>query len=423
MKSSKVERNWGRSFGVNASTKSVLMALAIGIGASLYGGQALAATLTVGTCQGSSPYVTIQEAVNAANAGDTVQVCPGTYAESVFIETNLTLIGIETRRRGGPVTLPTIIYPSSVDRLCLDGSQCPQIFVKNSSVHIADLEVDGSNFKFDACTHNPIGILFLDSGGTVAGSISANHDSLCELGPEDTGDGIDVRYTQMGTFSVDISNNHVSGFANVGIGVVGAIGDDPGFTPINFTGAISNNTVTTTLKNPNDSPVGIGVDYSQAFTVSGNTISLPALIDGNAPGFEGIYAANSQQLSMGQNSVTNYTNAIQMYAIDSSNIDANTISNSYYGVQLDCSSNNTVALNQIKGQLPGGSVAGVTFSVSCGGQPDQPSDDNNIIVNAIDGYCAGILNMNLPDTGNNYEFDAFSNDSVDIMLVPSAPCF
>ncbi len=424
MNSFRAERRMGRVFGFEARVKTALVAFAIGVGASLYGGESLAATLTVGTCQGSSPYATIQEGVNAANAGDTVQVCPGTYEESVLIETNLTLIGIKSRPHGGPITLPTIIYPSSVDRLCLDGSSCPQIFVKNSSaVHIADLEVDGSNFKLDACNHDPIGILFQDSGGTVGGATSANHDSPCEEG-YDQGVGIGVIYTQMGTFSVDISNNQISGFADAGIAAIGAVADDPGYTPINFTGAISNNSVTTTVQNPNDGTTGIDVDYSQAFTISGNTVSIPSSADGNT-GYEGIYAADSQQMSMGQNSVTNYNTAIQTSELDSSGIYTNTTSNSYYGVQLDCSSNNTLALNKFVG-LPGGaSVAGISISV-CNGQTAQPSDssdDNNIIVNAIDGFCAGIVNVSQVDMGNTYTFDAFSNDSVDIMPTPAAPCF
>ncbi len=185
------------------------------VGARLYGGPAFAATLTVGTCQGSSPYSTIQEAVNAANAGDTVPVCPGTYAESVLIETNLTPIGIESRLHGGPVSLPTIIYPSSVDRLCLDGSSCPQIFVKNrSAVDIADLEVDGSNFKLDACSHDPIGILFQDCGGTVGGAISASHDSPCEEGYDHPG-------------NTCVSVNAIDGFC---AGIVNMYSSDTGNT-------------------------------------------------------------------------------------------------------------------------------------------------------------------------------------------------
>jgi len=93
---------------------------------------ATAATLTVangtsGTCTGT--YSTIQSAITAANTGDTISVCPGTYNEQVQI--NKTLIvqgaqhGVDARNRvvpnesiinyaGGPVQI-------MADKVVLDG--------------------------------------------------------------------------------------------------------------------------------------------------------------------------------------------------------------------------------------------------------------------------------------------------------------
>jgi pectin methylesterase-like acyl-CoA thioesterase len=47
--------------------------------------EASAKHLTVGACAGATPFATIQAAVAAAGAGDTVLVCPGTYPEQVEI--------------------------------------------------------------------------------------------------------------------------------------------------------------------------------------------------------------------------------------------------------------------------------------------------------------------------------------------------
>jgi hypothetical protein len=48
-----------------------------------------AATLKVGTCRGAG-FATIQSAVNAANPGDNINVCPGSYPEQVLIDKSLT---------------------------------------------------------------------------------------------------------------------------------------------------------------------------------------------------------------------------------------------------------------------------------------------------------------------------------------------
>jgi nitrous oxidase accessory protein NosD len=52
-----------------------------------------AGTFFVGTCVSPS-FATIQAGVNAASAGSTVNVCPGTYPEQVTIDKRLTLQGI-----------------------------------------------------------------------------------------------------------------------------------------------------------------------------------------------------------------------------------------------------------------------------------------------------------------------------------------
>src|SRR6185436_2113810 len=52
-----------------------------------------ATVLWVGNCGNVAGYMTIQAAVNAASAGDTIKVCPGSYTENVTInKASLTVV-------------------------------------------------------------------------------------------------------------------------------------------------------------------------------------------------------------------------------------------------------------------------------------------------------------------------------------------
>src|SRR5215813_4156117 len=60
----------------------------------------------VGTCVSGNNFSTIQDAVNGAAPGDTVAVCPGTYAEQVLIAKPLTLRGIEVAGMSAAIVVP-----------------------------------------------------------------------------------------------------------------------------------------------------------------------------------------------------------------------------------------------------------------------------------------------------------------------------
>src|SRR6202030_893574 len=137
---------------------------------------AQAATLTVGTCPAAG-FSTIQSAVNAAHAGDTVNVCPGSYPEQVSINKSLTLQGIAVGNQdaaviaapaGGLVanaTDPRTGFGEAAQVLVTPGTK------RSTSVKLQNLTIDGLNNGIVGCTPTfpmVLGILYQDAGGTVS---------------------------------------------------------------------------------------------------------------------------------------------------------------------------------------------------------------------------------------------------------------
>ncbi len=78
-----------------------------------------AATLSV--CASGAPYTTIQAAVNAANAGDVIQICAGAYAESVNLS-GMATAGDITLRGTAPVTIVPPSGPAIYNATAFSGS-------------------------------------------------------------------------------------------------------------------------------------------------------------------------------------------------------------------------------------------------------------------------------------------------------------
>ena len=69
-----------------------ISALALAFGAQKM--SAASVTYIVGACRSGTHFSTIQSALDASPSPDTVQVCPGSYAEQITISHPVTLEGI-----------------------------------------------------------------------------------------------------------------------------------------------------------------------------------------------------------------------------------------------------------------------------------------------------------------------------------------
>lgn len=177
---------------------------------ALGGGQALAVTLVVDddSAECPSPFsTTIQDAVNAAGDGDTIEVCAGTYEEQVVIDgfTGLTLVAAST-----PTVQPPVNAKGAI------------IWVKNSTdVTIDGFKVDGAEHFASGCRSGDdrmFGIYYLNSSGTIKNNevtrirhtpIDGCQEGLGIYAKDDNNDGV--------TSQVEIANNTVTDYQKNGI--------------------------------------------------------------------------------------------------------------------------------------------------------------------------------------------------------------
>lgn len=345
------------------SLRVVVVALVL---MGLQGQRVFGKVLVVGTCQGvKNPYTTIQSAVNNANPGDTVQVCPGTYPEQVSISVGITLKGIASGNQqramitvpGGGFTQNGYYYTTPV---------AAQVYVTSPGVTISDLVVDGTNGTggqaspaYPACSPSvsyqlTAGILFHNvpyytpgsaDGGKIQHVVVRNEIDGC-------GDGLgiisdnsfividsnDVRNVDQMDIVANGGQNHITSNSLIvgpmGYGIA-VVGQSEGGALINgntITGINGNNTITLG-GNPGSPAIGIRIESDNGDSVQNNSISsLEA----------GIAVYTSQNELVQSNKITNTYWGLYVSnapgGITNNGYDLNVINEATYGL-LDINTN------------------------------------------------------------------------------------
>jgi hypothetical protein len=410
----------------------VLIAFAFCLVVSPIASAATAVVTPPGTtaCKSFASYPTISLAVSSVPAGSTIYICPGTYAEQVVINKNLTLTGEAGNGSSGPSASggnnPVIVSPSggvAVNTNDLAGypsgqPTAAQILVQtlpNSHgvfgapivVNISNIAVDGSNNGLSGCATDLVGIYYQNASGTV-NHVTARYQ---ELDPGDFGcqDGLAL-YAQSGygtgTGTVTFENSSVhdydkngitadgagmvatiSGNYVVGIGATTLIAQNGIQLSTGASGKISTNTVTDDVyTNPSDcynSNPSLNTCYSSTGILlfdSGGTSGTPVTISSNT--------------------VSNTQGGIVIYTDGSAPADYNTVSSNKvtttpaivvtgYTYLLDgidlCSNHNTATSNTVYYS----SGSGVHLDSSCAtGMTGNSSSASGTTVNEA---CAGVL--------------------------------
>jgi len=178
---------------------SILLALVLVVGLGLATtAPVLAATIRYVP----SVYTTIQAALNASSAGDTIMVAAGTYAAfMVSGKTNISIIGAE----GATVTTANWIAAVPV----VGNAMVMAAVYSSANINIEGINFDGTGVNGT----NVVGIVYVDSTGRITGLTVANVTGT-ELGA-----GVAI-IGDVGTSTVEMTGSTISNNDDVGIYVV-----------------------------------------------------------------------------------------------------------------------------------------------------------------------------------------------------------
>jgi parallel beta-helix repeat protein len=273
-----------------------------------------------GTCKAGSQFTSVQAAINAADAGSTVQVCPGTYPEILTITKNLTVKGVAAGKNNDVViSVPsTGVPPNQTNGIF--GKLASQVYILKAVVNLSNITIDGGGGTTCTPDVHQVGVLFQAAGGSMMNSSVVD--------PPQCGEPISAFLDLTSNFK--FTNNYLSACYGICVEV------DYG----------SNTTVTNNLMN----------SLTTAFTgIEVQQLGGPATISGNILGggyYFSIESQNSSAVTITDNtmSVGPGGYGVGVFAGTQVVISGNKASGGYAGIYLDDNSvtgGNTVTKNTV----------------------------------------------------------------------------
>jgi parallel beta-helix repeat protein len=316
-------------------------------------------------------YTTIQAAVDAASAGDTIEVRGGTYIENVDVDKRLTLIG-----DGADV----------VTVRAADSWYCSGVFeVRVDSVNISGFTATGATNKHEAgiCLRN------------------ANHCNISNNLASNNGCGIQLDYSSNNT----LMGNNAS---NNGYGIC-----------LDYS---SNNTLRNNIMSGNNRNFRVSVyglfNYIQNIDTSNRVDGKPVYYwvdrhDEQVPSDAGyVGVVNSTNITVRDLTLTDNSQRVLFAYTTDSKVENVTVSNNTCGIRWDYSDNNTLAGNNASNNWDGGSGCVGGMCHGYGIYLDYSSNYNTLTGNSASNNGGGIFMgrsnyntlRNNTMSGNNYNF-------------------
>ena len=188
----------------------------------LWGSSAFASTLLVDDDKTERPdagFNKIQDAVDAATPGDTIQVCSGTYDEQVEIAKPLSLVGVPSHGKNAAVVQPSNVVANAD---YLGTPTAAMILVQDTSgVNIRNITVDGINNGVVCGADSPYfnGIFVKNASGKVESVVIKN---LLSPGGCAFADGLDILATEGEVLQITVEDSSIHDYDDSGIFGFGA---------------------------------------------------------------------------------------------------------------------------------------------------------------------------------------------------------
>jgi parallel beta-helix repeat protein len=288
---------------------------------------AFGATHTVGC---GTDFSTIQAAVNGSSAGDTINVCPGTYTEQVAIPAGKNGLTIQSIGH----LAATIQAPAS-----LSASKAIVEVTGSTNVKISDFTIQGPGSG--GCDSLEYGVK-IDGGGSA--TISNNHITHIRDNPfGGCQNGVAIqagRSAESTTGSVVAKSNTIDDFQKNGITVSGA----------GSNGMISNNTIVGAGPTATIAQNGIQISSGATGTVSQNDVSGEVYSPGTTSS-TAVLLFSPGAVTVSNNTLHAADTGVYVYqGTASTQVSGNAISGSTYdGISVDTSQSALVASNTISG--------------------------------------------------------------------------
>jgi parallel beta-helix repeat protein len=367
----------------------------------LEGRQLLAATLWVDPASNHpGDFHTIQAAVNAATAGDTIKVAPAVYAESVTVPTSLTILGGQIHLPGETgasiVQSHTVGFTISADSVTLKNFtiQMSATAIGQSPIGVLAMNTAGS--KIDNNTIRSDAGAAIVFGGGVTDTDADRNNLKSVVGPVGTGgsDGIefDTAFSAADNSHDQIVGNVIHEFGDgIVIGGTGTTGDTQ------VVGNVVSNSSDDGIENLSEDNALIANFVTHAgdtgIASSANSVTLLAnFVSGSAK--DGIDCTGTGPSTLiGNTADNNGLTGISVPGANSSFVFGNTgDGNQFFGISV-IGDHETVAFNTANHNKLNGLSAG---GISCLYVANTANDNGNYGMN-----ITGISTTIIANTANN----------------------